>query len=90
MPCVWTILTDSIQIKKLKYVSRKDNSYMKSNPHPPYTKTTTKNKSMLTIREFKNAKAFARGLGLKGAREWKEYCKSGKKPSDIPYHPEVA
>ena len=28
-----------------------------------------------------------RGLGLKSAREWREYCKSGKKPADIPAEP---
>jgi hypothetical protein len=29
---------------------------------------------------------FVRGLGLKSLGEWKEYCKSGKKPADIPAH----
>ena len=27
---------------------------------------------------------FVRGLGLKSSTEWREYCKSGKKPADIP------
>ena len=28
-----------------------------------------------------------RGLGLKSADEWRAYCKSGKKPDDIPADP---
>ena len=28
-----------------------------------------------------------RGLGLKSVAEWSAYCKSGKKPTDIPTHP---
>src|SRR5262249_11253936 len=35
-------------------------------------------------RPFNRARAFARSLGLKSAREWRDYCKSGKKPIDIP------
>jgi hypothetical protein len=31
---------------------------------------------------------FARGLGLKGQKGWKEWSKSGQRPSDIPTHPE--
>jgi hypothetical protein len=30
---------------------------------------------------FNRARAFARGLGLKSTIEWRDYCKSGKKPS---------
>jgi Helicase conserved C-terminal domain len=37
---------------------------------------------------FNRARAFARGLGLKSAIEWRDYCKSGKKPIDIPSKPE--
>ncbi|HRF58099.1 MAG TPA: helicase-related protein, partial [Campylobacterales bacterium] len=33
---------------------------------------------------FEEAREFARRLGLNGAEEWKEYCKSGNKPSNIP------
>ena len=39
-------------------------------------------------RPFKEARAFARNLGLKSRAEWHEYCKSGKKPSDIPNAPD--
>jgi hypothetical protein len=39
-------------------------------------------------RSFKKARAFVRGLGLKSGTEWKEYCKSGKKPADIPAKPD--
>jgi predicted helicase len=37
-----------------------------------------------TARPFKKARAFVRGLGLKSQAEWWRYCKSGKKPNDIP------
>jgi hypothetical protein len=36
---------------------------------------------------FKKARAFVRGLGLKSHLEWSAYCKSGKKPNDIPAYP---
>ena len=35
-------------------------------------------------RSFKEARAFVRSLGLKGQKEWNDYCKSGNKPDDIP------
>ena len=38
-------------------------------------------------RPFKKARAFVRGLGLKSQTEWCDYCKSGKKPADIPADP---
>jgi superfamily II DNA or RNA helicase len=36
---------------------------------------------------FPEARAFARGLGLETAREWRLFCKSGRCPSDIPTNP---
>jgi superfamily II DNA or RNA helicase len=39
-------------------------------------------------RPFNRARAFARSLGLKSAREWRDYCNSGKKPIDIPSKPD--
>ena len=39
-------------------------------------------------RSFKEARAFVRGLGLKSEAEWRDYCKSGKKPDDIPANPD--
>jgi superfamily II DNA or RNA helicase len=39
-------------------------------------------------RPFKKARAFVRRLGLKSQAEWFEYCKSGKKPADIPAYPQ--
>jgi hypothetical protein len=41
-------------------------------------------------RPFEEAREFARGLGLKNAKEWRAYCKSGSKPDDIPNAPEQA
>ena len=36
---------------------------------------------------FLEAREFARSLGLKNARDWEKYRKSGKKPNDIPSNP---
>jgi hypothetical protein len=41
-------------------------------------------------RSFKNARAFVRRLGLKGTEQWFAYCRSGKKPNDIPAVPKYA
>ena len=38
-------------------------------------------------RPFEKARAFARALGLESERQWRDYCKSGKKPNDIPANP---
>jgi hypothetical protein len=38
-------------------------------------------------RRFEDSRVFARGLGLKSATEWRHYCKSGRKPADIPVSP---
>jgi superfamily II DNA or RNA helicase len=39
-------------------------------------------------RPFKPARSFVRRLGLKSSIEWRDYCRSGKKPNDIPVHPD--
>jgi len=39
-------------------------------------------------RSFEEARKFIRKLKLKSETEWRKYCKSGKKPLDIPYHPD--
>jgi hypothetical protein len=41
-------------------------------------------------RVFKNARVFVRGLGVKSYTEWQVYCRSGKKPNDIPAAPHFA
>jgi hypothetical protein len=38
-------------------------------------------------KSFDEAKKFVHSLGLKSVAEWDDYCKSGKKPSDIPTSP---
>jgi superfamily II DNA or RNA helicase len=38
-------------------------------------------------RPFKQARALVRGLNMKSRAEWIDYCKSGKKPADIPIAP---
>jgi hypothetical protein len=40
-------------------------------------------------RSFEDARAFAHSLSLKSEHEWRAYCKSGKKPPDIPGKPSV-
>ena len=40
-------------------------------------------------RPFEEARDFTRSLQLKNTREWEEYRNSGKKPDDIPSHPNV-
>lgn len=39
-------------------------------------------------RSFEEAKKFAQSLGITKQVEWYEYCKSGKKPDDIPTNPQ--
>ena len=41
-------------------------------------------------RPFKEARKFARSLKLKNWEEWKAFCKSDKRPIDIPYSPKRA
>jgi hypothetical protein len=43
--------------------------------------------SLFQYRSFKEARAFARRLGLKSWSAWGEYCRSGRKPDDIPAKP---
>jgi superfamily II DNA or RNA helicase len=38
----------------------------------------------IKYRPFNEARAFVRNLHLNNQHEWEEYCKSGKKPQDIP------
>jgi superfamily II DNA or RNA helicase len=40
-----------------------------------------------SFRSFKEARKFARSLGLKSSLEWSSYSKSGKRPDDIPSAP---
>jgi superfamily II DNA or RNA helicase len=39
-------------------------------------------------RKYQSAKTFIQKLGLKSVAEWKDYCRSGNKPSDIPNNPD--
>jgi superfamily II DNA or RNA helicase len=41
------------------------------------------------IRPYVDARKFTHSLGLKSRHEWNEYCKSGKKPYDIPSAPHL-
>ena len=42
---------------------------------------------IMKFRSFKDARRFARKLKLKSSKAWPKYCKSGKKPDDIPKRP---
>jgi len=39
------------------------------------------------FRDFKEARSFVQKLNLKRQTDWEEFCKSGKKPQDIPRNP---
>jgi len=39
-------------------------------------------------RKFEEARKFVHALNFKGSNDWLEYCKSGKKPVDIPSNPD--
>jgi hypothetical protein len=39
-------------------------------------------------RSFEEARNFVRSLGVKSRSDWQGYCKSGKKPTDIPVNPQ--
>jgi len=41
-------------------------------------------------RPFNKTRAFVRSLGLESGDDWKTYCRSGKKPNDIPAVPNKA
>ena len=41
----------------------------------------------MIFRSFKEARNYVRNLKLKNNAEWKEYCKLGNKPDDIPANP---
>ena len=45
------------------------------------------NTGKIEYRSFEEAKKFVQSLNLKNFKEWKEYCKSGGKPDDIPATP---
>ena len=44
----------------------------------------------MTFRPFREARDYVHKLGLKSQTQWREYCKSGNKPKDIPSYPEAA
>jgi hypothetical protein len=47
-------------------------------------------KERVAWKSFTEGRAFARGLELKGLNGWKEWSKSGQRPSDIPSSPDKA
>ena len=47
-------------------------------------KFTRNGKMKRKFRNFEDAREFVQTLGLKGQKDWVEYCTSGNRPSDIP------
>jgi len=39
------------------------------------------------FKSFKEARQFVRSLGLRNQHDWSQFCKSGKKPKDVPQSP---
>jgi superfamily II DNA or RNA helicase len=71
-----------------------------SHPHLVYAKTGWSSwgdwlgtgriaDNLRKFRSFEKARAFVRGLGMNSETEWREYCRSGKKPANIPASPET-
>jgi hypothetical protein len=46
-------------------------------------------KRKLKALPFEAARKFAQSLCLKSRKQWKEYCKSGNKPDNMPYNPDT-
>jgi hypothetical protein len=46
-------------------------------------------KERVAWKSFTDARALVRGLGLKGEPKWREWKKSGQRPSDIPGRPDL-
>jgi superfamily II DNA or RNA helicase len=44
--------------------------------------------SLREFKPFKEARKYARSLGIKTRNQWEDHGKAGLLPSDIPYHPE--
>lgn len=51
------------------------------------TKNFSPKRKGVKWKDYEFAKRYAQTLNLKTFREWTEYCKSGKKPNDIPTSP---
>ena len=80
---------DWIKYKKTDdYPSRPDNFYKEWTTWGDFLGTENIapiNKKYLS---FEDARKFVQSLKLKSRSEWQKYCNSGKKPKDIPKHPE--
>ena len=43
---------------------------------------------MKKYRSFKEARKFVHSLKLKSNKKWRVYCRSGKRPVDVPTNPD--
>ena len=50
--------------------------------------TNRKHEKNRKLLKFKKARNFSRNLKIENVRDWEEYAKSGKKPINIPSHPD--
>jgi Phage-integrase repeat unit len=48
-----------------------------------------KRTAQISYRPFDKAREYVRTLGLKGETDWKEFCKLGKRPQDVPSNPDI-
>jgi len=69
--------------------SGKKPNYIPSHPEKAYAEEWKGFRDWLGngFMDFKDARKFVRSLKIGKSREWKSYCRSGKKPSDIPSNP---
>ncbi len=65
--------------------SYKDQGWISMDDFLGHGKISNYSKKFLT---FEEARSFVRSLKLSGENEWERYCKSGKRPDNIPFHPE--
>jgi hypothetical protein len=81
-------------------VSGKKPTDIPANPHHVYANDgwagygdwlgTGRKRRGIPWRSFKQTRAYVRELKLKSSNEWYAYCKSGKKPNEIPSNPQQA
>lgn len=68
------------------FCSRLKKMKIKTAELPTINKTERKR---ISWRSFEHAKAYILKLKLQGTSSWRDYCKSNKKPSDIPSSPQI-
>ena len=70
------------------YPSRPDKIYKEWTTWGDFLGTENVAPTKKKYRSFKDARKFVQSLKFKSRGEWQKYCKSAKRPKDIPKHPE--